>query len=713
MEKAGYIHWDDEAGKAKALKSLGAGLDGVANLYKKHSVLASDLYRDSLPNISVRDEFNRGDYDAFRPGESSVGDYRKKIFDCNEAYKTNGLIKNVVDLMADFACQGISLTHPQKRKEKFFREWGWKVDLKGVSERFCSTLLRKGQTPIKKNFAKLNLVDIENVHKGFASADIEIEKLLPVVKNEIPWEYTILNPANLEVLGEELALFTGNYKYAIKISDSIIGHIKRPKKGSIEEELVNEMPKDIVDAVRRGEKSIRLNGEKFSIFFYKKDDDELWADPMIYCVLNDIKMLNKTKLADLAALDGAISYIRLWKLGNLEHKIIPNPAAMQNLADILISNVGGGTMDLVWGPDIELQETSSEIYKFLGQEKYIPILNAIYAGLGIPPTLTGAATSGGFTNNYISLKTLTERLAYIRSLLVRFWENEISIVQRAMGFASPAQLRFDRMNLTDEAAEKALLLQLADRNLVSIETIQERFGESPEIEQVRLKREERAREKGKSPRKAGPWNNPEHEEALEKIALQKGLVSPSEVGLELEPKKNGETREIDIKKKQAAQKPVAPAAPPGGPLPLPNNGRPKNSKDTGQRKKKQVKIRTSADLVQAIGEAKKLQKEMIGLVTPMYLASINKKNLRELSAEEEVEVEAFYQTLLCNLSLDEEINLEVLRGKLDTLEAVPEELNSLVNQCITTYVDKNGRTPTLAELRDIHASSYVVYYVVE
>ena len=60
--------------------------------------------------------------------------------------------------------------------------------------------------------------------------------------------------------------------------------------------------------------------------YYKKDDWMLWSNPMIYAILDDIMMLEKMKLADIAALDGAISNIRLWKLGSLEEKILPTKA---------------------------------------------------------------------------------------------------------------------------------------------------------------------------------------------------------------------------------------------------------------------------------------------------------------------------------------------------------------------------------------------------
>jgi hypothetical protein len=130
----------------------------------------------------------------------------------------------------------------------------------------------------------------------------------------------------------------------------------------------------------------------------------------------------KMKLADLAALDGAISQIRLWRVGSLDHKIIPKQDVIKKLRDILASNTGGGTMDLIWGPELDFKESQSQVYKFLGSEKYQPVLTSIYAGLGIPPTLTGASTGGGYTNNYVSLKTLIERLEYGRQLLTQFWQ---------------------------------------------------------------------------------------------------------------------------------------------------------------------------------------------------------------------------------------------------------------------------------------------------
>lgn len=343
--------------------------------------------------------------------------------------------------------------------------------------------------------------------------------------------------------------------------------------------------------------------------------------------MDDISIIEKLKLADMAALDGAISNIRIFKLGSLEHKIAPTAAAASKLSRILQNNVGGGTMDLVWGPDIELLESKTSVHQFLGEGKYIPHLNNIYAGLGIPPTLTGTFGAAGTTNNFISLKTLTQRLQYGRKILVSFWKKEIALVQKAMGFKYPAKIEFDRMDLSNEDAEKSLLIQLADRNIVSDELIQRVFGFDPDTEKSRLNRESRERTSERMVQKAGPWFDPEFKNSLKKIALQTGLSAPSQVGLDLDKKKNNEKTLLEMK---LAQTPI------GGPAPnldskpkgIPQQGRPKNSKDSEKRKTKEFSPQTGASLnLWSLSAQNKISE----ILNPVLLEFYSKKNMRSLS----------------------------------------------------------------------------------
>ncbi|MFN9956433.1 MAG: hypothetical protein ACK55I_25325, partial [bacterium] len=312
--------------------------------------------------------------------------------------------------------------------------------------------------------------------------------------------------------------------------------------------------------------------------------------------MDDITIIEKLKLADMAALDGAISNIRIFKLGSLEHKIAPTKAATAKLAQILGNNVGGGTMDLVWGPDIELIESKTNVHQFLGESKYIPHLNSVYAGLGIPPTLTGTFGAAGTTNNFISLKTLTQRLQEGREMLIEFWEKEMALIQKAMGFKYSAKIEFDRMDLSNEDAEKALLIQLVDRNLISDELLQTRFGFDPDMEKTRLNREIRERNSERMIRKAGPWHDPTPENALKKIALQTGIVAPSEVGLTLEKKKGGEKPALEMKISDKSSTKLAKDSSESLPKEA-GEGRPKNAKDSKPRKPKTFSPQTGAKMM--------------------------------------------------------------------------------------------------------------------
>jgi hypothetical protein len=359
-------------------------------------------------------------------------------------------------------------------------------------------------------------------------------------------------------------------------------------------------------------------------------------------------------------------------------------------------------MDLIWGPDPDLQETSTEIHRFLGEAKYAPHLNAIYAGYGIPPTLTGAATSGGFTNNFISLKTLTERLQYVRRLIREFWEYEIALVQQAMGFRLPATLRFDRMVLTDEAAEKALLIQLADRDLISVETIQERFGEDPVIEEVRQRQEARKRDRKKIPQKASPWHDPQHDLKLQKQLLGMGVVGPSQVGLELPPKKPGEKTPLEHK-----------AATTQRPDPSlrgqPQQGRPKNSKDGKKRDRKVVRVAARHALFESLTWAEDALKAVAELTTKPYLASLGKKNLRQLTAAEAGDFERFKFAVLVNLPPGQKPDGKAVAGVLRRPLTVPPQVGELLRRTLAKHVERDGREASADQVREYQCRVVALY----
>lgn len=700
-----YVTWgEDLQSKQEALKLASQSLVEYNGIEKSVGRRTRLDFSNLDSNVDGRPGLTKSDYYSFRPEEAVPNKVKGIIRRADEIYQRVGLVKNVIDLMGDFACQGIRVVHPNKRIERFYKAWFKKVNGKDRSERFLNNLYRTANVVINRQTAKINTKTIDRMYRATAADLINPEyDEIELGKKEIPWKYTFIDPVYVDVLGGSLASFANKKIYGVTLPSTLRRTINAPKNDA-EKNIISQLPQDIIEAAKT-KKPYVLNPDKVLVFHYKKDDWQVWSYPMIYAIMDDITILEKLKLADMCALDGAVSNIRIFKLGSLEHKIAPTKAAAAKLSGILGNNVGGGTMDLVWGPDIELLESNTNVHNFLGEEKYKPHLNSVYAGLGIPPTLTGTFGAAGTTNNFISLKTLTQRLQYGRDVLVSFWEKELELVQKSMGFKYPAKIEFDRMDLSNEDAEKALLIQLADRNVISDELLQMRFGVDPSMEKYRLNRETRERESDRMVQKAGPYYDANFENNLKKIALQLGVATPSQVGLELQPNKRGEKNAIQMK----AEFPSAPKIGGNpGPVGVSGEGRPRNSKDSQQRKERQFSPRTGAALALWANEA---QDKISEIVNPMLLEFYNKDNLRKLSAKESIELDSFKTKILFgiepNATIDESlINRSIANmNSADTLSKV----NSF-NYWLKNISNELNKQLTNDEIKIIKSSFYSTIY---
>jgi hypothetical protein len=655
-----YLTWNSP----EELSGILANLDLEQEMGYSKAGLHSRT-RDLLPGVSGRPGLKRSDYNSFRPHETVPTKIKDIIARADEIYRRNGLVRNIIDLMGDFACQGIRLSHPDKRIETFYRVWFNKVHGKNRSERFLNNLYRTANVIIRRQEAKITLKQRSKFFKSFGAETVFPDQKF--LKNVVPAKYTFLNPITVDVVGGELAAFTNIKQYVLNIPKKITG-LLNPGEESANKRMIKELPNDIRKALNTG-KPYPLPPDKTLVFHYKKDDWDAWAEPMVSAIMEDIIMLDKLKLCDMAALDGAISHVRIFKLGDMEHGIIPAPGAVSKLKNIITSHVGGGTIDIVWGPDIQLIESKTDIHEFLGGVKYEPVLNNIYGGLGMPPTLTGSFSASGTTNNFVSLKTLIQRLQYGRDVLCSFWDAEIAIVQKAMGFSEPATCEYDYPDLGDSDSEKALLIQMADRNLISDELLQERFGHSTKMENVRIDKENQAREEGNKTKKGSPF----HE-----MILQPGQAEKQS--------------ELRIKEQPAITSKGQP-----------NQGRPQNSKDSKQRKKKTFKPKTKAALELWAITAQNVISEILN---PKIIKSLEKKNMRSLSSKE--------YKLADNIKFNVLFNLEpfIDLTKKNILEAFYDKSNN--SNVYTAYnIDKGiiskqlNRVLTVEELKNIQAKIYI------
>ena len=154
-----------------------------------------------------------------------------------------------------------------------------------------------------------------------SSVDKDITVEVPnFEKSQIPWRYNFFNPLTIDIKDSEISLFVGRKNFQIS-TNTLLDNFKN---GDIPAHVLDTLPPEVRNRIKNGERKIDLDPERLCIHYYKKDDWSHWANPLIYAILDDVIMLEKMRLADLSALDGAISNIRLWTLGNLDHKILPN-----------------------------------------------------------------------------------------------------------------------------------------------------------------------------------------------------------------------------------------------------------------------------------------------------------------------------------------------------------------------------------------------------
>jgi hypothetical protein len=699
-----YETWGSDSEKDKVYDSINLdGYEGAVYKSEAHgfgrwnsgpSGSNQQTYIDIEPNRSVRPSFNRSDYDAFRPGEAVPTRQKRIIGSCMAAYDRVGIIRNVIDLMSDFASQGLVLVHPNKTIEKFYRKWFSQVSGYDRSERFLNYLYRCGNVVVQRRTAKLSRQKEAEIKRA-AGADIIID-IAKVPKREIPWMYDFINPVAVDVADPGTAAI-GKPQFTLNMSKYTMQSLLSTSTNN--KGVFKTLPTDLQERILKGERKIPLGDNTF-FYHYKKDDWLLWANPMIYAILDDVRMLEKMKLADLAALDGTISQVRLWTVGDFDQKIVPTKAGLEKIRNILASNVGGGTMDLVWGPELKFTESNSQSYKFLGSEKYQPVLTSIYAGLGIPPTLTGASgQSGGYTNNYVSLKTLIERLEYGREVLTKFWKQEIEYVRKAMGFRLPAEIHFDSIVLSDESAQKKLLMDLADRGILSDETLLERFREIPNIERVRVRREERERSNDpNATKKAGPYHNPHHTEDIAKLSMQKDKLDTEEYLEKLGLPHVEVEEEVEVKKEEKVEDPAKQEI-------VEEPGRPPFSKDIEPRQQRRVLPR-SGEPTSAILWGIEAQEKISDIMTPVICSHFNKKDARALSKAQVEELEHLKLSIFTALDPMTDVNAESINDALGKNTKPSQAFEEVVESKAVTFNTVRRKKPNTSEMRHIYASAF-------
>jgi len=652
-------------------------------------------------DVNKRSGHNRHNYDTQRPNDKLPVKHNEIILACQSVYRKVGMVRNIIDLMTDFAAEGLELQHTTKSQERFYREWARKVNLNGRAHDYMKLLMRDANVIVRRQNALISRPVIKEMSKADASVNpigLVDETFVPekpqkitklnkkTNRREIPWKYTFLSPVVIEKIGGELGRFFGSDTLGMRIPTALRNSIRAPKTKA-EKAYVSELPPEVVRAAKKTGGLVKLDMDKIHVDYYKKDDWEEWGTPFLYGVLEDVMFKEKMRLADMAALDGVINVIRLWKLGNSDQQILPTPAAVDKLIDILQHNVGGGVMDLVWDDMIDLHVEYPPTDKILGPDKYISVNSDIVRGIGIPDSLIGGADLG--TRNaqsaFVQLKTLVERLEYVRSRAIRWMQNELRLVANAMGFKKIPAISFGVMSLRDEAAEKQLMIQLLDRGIISSEKVSEAFGTNFMIELERLKLEQAFREENPGVlERSDPYNRPftmlekQNELAikLEKVKINGKNVDGGDNG-------GGDNPSGDQPRNDGNNSP----------------GRPPSTKDTAPRDERTPKTQSVLMVV-----ADSFLDQIGELVDGPYMKQWKIRGRRSLTKARKDELERVKRGILSVLRPGDTVTKKLIAERLEMSVATrnsSRQMESNFGDLVEYFTSSTKKTPNTKERRSL------------
>lgn len=644
---------------------------------------------------------------------------------CVSAYKGFGLAKNVIDLMANFAAEGLKIKHPNKTIERFLNRWAFHVNLQGRVKDMLRYYYKYGNVFVyrtlgeiddnvynKMRRSKAKVLDARRSIPGFTpvSADIDPvdnpqqsermdeaqrESTKPVGKRRIPWRYTLLNPFQMELRGTK---FFGGQRWVFLLDHNTVNELRRGRLRNnytyvdfLDQSDVNLPPEfkkssqKLSSEAPEGENNdprvVEIDQTKLYTMHYMKDDHEDWAEPLLWPVMADIFYKNKLRQMDISVCDSVINAVTIYKLGNLKEGFIPPKEHFSKFAEFL--RTPSAAMNLVWNDAVSIESSYPPVERILGNQKYESVDRDILRGIGIPDSLIGGAVKSNFSTGFLGVRTLLERLEEGRNTIIRWLTLELELLIQTLGIRKLPTIKFGKMSLRDEKAEKQLIIQLLDRNIISIEAVLETFGEDFTIELERLREEEKIREDTGLLQKHSPYVDPINDMDAEEQMKQEHLLKQQEQRLMMKIKQ----RENKQKRNQ-------------GP-----NGRPGNTDGIPQENKRETKPQGMAWLLdyeaaksKAVSHVNAIEK----VVAKEILKALGKKTKRSLTKHEAQGIEEITFAIASNLPWDVKIEVDVVK---DTLAKNP----IIDGRVYAAYTDMKQEDMTLTD-RKVAMASAIAYH---
>ncbi len=521
-------------------------------------------------------------------------------------FNQDPMVGKIIEMMAVFSNDGFKFECSNPKEKKFWDDWAKTVDLEQVFNWIYLEYYRTGNVAIKRQLVPYKKSQFKFAAPAYSAGgsldQSDAAKKHMFTKQMIPGMYTVLNP--LTVYVDKNSVYGDNLY--LNLSETVVDPTSSADLNTLR---IHNMPTDLMANSRGDSNKVPLNKKDVRRILRMRQPYEPYGSIIMERAFGAIHEKNKMRQMDMSMVNSVINQIVKVTIGNDDFPATPRQ--LKNLADAF-RNVGKSQV-IFWNHTLNIEVIRPDT-KVLNAEKYDRVDADIRNAFGISEVLTGTGGSKtNFATAFLSLKAFLTNLQQGRKDVLRWLRPELEDIAEVMGFDSIPEATFNSMSLTDEVAEKQLIIQMIDRGLISYESAQSKLGYDPQIELERKTKEKPLIDEGILGITAIPGQQPGGADAPvnTKKAVVKNNKKQDKQTVDNEDKKtvqlnrrneqNGKDPSVKLPDKGAPGKAVKGA-----------NGRPATPKGKGMPlRTKQPKIKGQASFQQDIIDDKDYAKEIV------------------------------------------------------------------------------------------------------
>lgn len=392
---------------------------------------------------------------SYGQGKSSV-DVRDAVILCQKAYYNFAVVRNIIDLMTEFSVGDIYFRGGGKSGQDFFSAFCNKINMWNFQDQFYREYYRSGNVIIFRHDAEIQPADVKKITQVFGEAGQVV-----VEKNTIPARYTILNPADIKMIG------TSNFSdglYFKMLSDFELERIRNPQT---EEDVAvfNSLPEEAQKEIKKGSRAIiiPLDVNKTAFVFYKKQAYEPFAVPMAYPVLEDISAKAEMKKIDLAIARTMQQIILVVTAGAEPDKGGINKNNLEALKALFANQSIGRVLVADYTTKAEFK--SPAVSELLSPAKYEILDRDINIGLNNIFT-----SNEKFANQAQRVEIFVARLVHARKAFLNdFLLPEIKRISKSLGFKNFPTPYYEDVELKDNTNFAKIYARLMELGVLTPE----------------------------------------------------------------------------------------------------------------------------------------------------------------------------------------------------------------------------------------------------